>query len=406
MSLDIGVRLVRAGVITRVQLAETLTGDAIHSGGSLVRRLMQQDVSPQAIAELLESEGFAPRVSMAEITRADPNLIAMVPAKLAYGLRALPIEQAERDVKVAMSDPSDRHAVRDLEHVLSARVQPLVAFEQDVATALEHWYPAVPEDLLGEGFTYRGSGPGASLAAMGETHARTQSRQSFPHASVFSGRETGSYDVRQSSNPRTSEESWMGPLADAKDPLGETQRYHRQRKSTRPARGTNSLLGDPEVQQRPAALGSTLDRIRASASAHEVAQLVSDAVRSVARCCVFLRYQHGGFVGWAGSNEDMSADFVNSIHISPEEKSTFQRVLVKGKRYIGPLGMSPVDVTFGQNIRGGTGIVVIEPIIVKKRLIAMVCADEVRFSDVGKQRVEVLTKAATEAFERLLRRKD
>jgi type IV pilus assembly protein PilB len=71
----------------------------------------------------------------------DPEVIGIVPAKLARMHRVVPVNRAGELLIVAMSDPSNIDAIDDLTVHTKLSIEIVVASEDAIAAALHRYYP-------------------------------------------------------------------------------------------------------------------------------------------------------------------------------------------------------------------------------------------------------------------------
>jgi general secretion pathway protein E/type IV pilus assembly protein PilB len=72
----------------------------------------------------------------------EDDVIAIIPRHIAKKYRAVPIFKSDGKVAVAIADPSDINTIDSLTHLLGAEVDPKVASEEDIETALNKYYGA------------------------------------------------------------------------------------------------------------------------------------------------------------------------------------------------------------------------------------------------------------------------
>jgi len=70
----------------------------------------------------------------------DEEVIALVPRDIAKKYRVIPVFKSEGKVGVAIADPSDLNTLDTLQHLLHAEIEPRVASEPDIETALNKYY--------------------------------------------------------------------------------------------------------------------------------------------------------------------------------------------------------------------------------------------------------------------------
>jgi len=70
----------------------------------------------------------------------DDEVIALVPRDIAKKYRVIPVFKGEGKVGIAIADPSDLNTLDTLQHLLHAEIEPRVASEPDIETALAKYY--------------------------------------------------------------------------------------------------------------------------------------------------------------------------------------------------------------------------------------------------------------------------
>ena len=132
--------LVEAGVIDRTQLNEALRHQA-HAGGRLGSNLVELGfIDERTLATFLSKQLSIPAVTAASIDRIKPQVLEYLSAAVAERLRALPIREDAGKLWVAMTDPTDKHAIAELEKLVRLPVRPMVSPELLMQYALEKHY--------------------------------------------------------------------------------------------------------------------------------------------------------------------------------------------------------------------------------------------------------------------------
>jgi hypothetical protein len=143
MADDLGSRLLRSGLVTRDQLAESLARAAEH-GGALIEALAARGVPEDALAGFFVAEGFGPMTEPRELDAVTAATARRLPARMAVDLVALPVRATPAGLVVAMAAPSDRHAVREIARAIGGSVLPVVACVGPLRSAIERAYPDGP----------------------------------------------------------------------------------------------------------------------------------------------------------------------------------------------------------------------------------------------------------------------
>ncbi len=135
MSEDLGARLVRAGLATRDQLAAALAAGPV-GGGLLVARLIAHGVSEDDVVGMLLSEGHGPVLEMHELLQASSPVVDRIPVEMRRAFLAMPVRPEAQGLLVGMADPTDRHALREIQHLIHGKIVARVTRVSDIASVL------------------------------------------------------------------------------------------------------------------------------------------------------------------------------------------------------------------------------------------------------------------------------
>lgn len=149
MADDAGALLVRAGLITASALDAARARQA-QDGGTVGEHLVVAGmVTDERLTEFYRTRLLVPQVHPNTLARLDPTVVGLLPADLAAELRAVPVAiDKDGNLVVAMSDPSDRHAVDEIGFFTGKFVVRAVATQMQVAWCLAQYYDCLTE--LGE----------------------------------------------------------------------------------------------------------------------------------------------------------------------------------------------------------------------------------------------------------------
>ena len=132
----LGQILLEKKLITPAQLEEALKlqKEKKERLGDLLTGLRY--VSKEALLEVLSIELNTPSVNLSRL-RVPPDVIALVPKRIAeyYGL--VPVSNEGGKLSVAMSDSLNVNAVDDLRRATSLTIHPLLAADKDIKEAIE-----------------------------------------------------------------------------------------------------------------------------------------------------------------------------------------------------------------------------------------------------------------------------
>jgi hypothetical protein len=156
---DAGALLVRSGLVTssalddarmRITTEGGTVGEALVAAGA---------VDDEALTDFYRQRLLVPRVNPNSLARLPMSVVTSIPADLAVELRAIPVGLAgDGTLTVAMSDPSDRHAVDEIASRTGAYVVRAVATQMQIAWCLANYYghvTALGQRLLQEEPTAR-----------------------------------------------------------------------------------------------------------------------------------------------------------------------------------------------------------------------------------------------------------
>ena len=135
----IGQLLIKKKLITKEQLDEALKlqKEKKERLGELLVNLGY--LSKDALLEVLSVELNVPWVHLTR-TKMEPEIVRLVPKKMAERYCLIPVSLSEKTLSVAMSDPVNMDALDDLRHATRMTIRPLLAIDKDVRDAIEQHY--------------------------------------------------------------------------------------------------------------------------------------------------------------------------------------------------------------------------------------------------------------------------
>lgn len=143
----LGDRLVKSGVITPDQLDRALQKHTT-SGEKLGQTLMDLGyVHPDIMMQALCEDAGIPYIPLAR-TMTAPDAVALISAPVARRYNAVPLQQDNGRLLVAMADPFDMEAVTALERAAGRPIKIAAAPKEDIATLLRLAYAAPGERPL------------------------------------------------------------------------------------------------------------------------------------------------------------------------------------------------------------------------------------------------------------------
>src|SRR5262245_43618006 len=146
---DAGALLVRSGLVTSSAL-DTARARVADHGGTLGEQLVSEgSIDDDKLTNFYKQRLLVPQVNPNSLARLPAKVVAVIPSEMAIELRAIPVSlDNDNNLTVAMSDPSDRHAVDEIAFFTGSYVVRAVATQMQIAWCLAHYYGHVTE--LGE----------------------------------------------------------------------------------------------------------------------------------------------------------------------------------------------------------------------------------------------------------------
>ncbi|NQT95313.1 MAG: Flp pilus assembly complex ATPase component TadA [Candidatus Omnitrophica bacterium] len=126
-------------LITEEQLKQVL---AIHKkeGGNLANIIVKEGlVKEQDLIVLLSSSLNLPVLSLSRF-KIDPELIKLIPEKLAKQYRLIPVSAMGNNLTVCMADPLNIFAIDDIKALTSYNIEPVISTEKEIAEAIHNYY--------------------------------------------------------------------------------------------------------------------------------------------------------------------------------------------------------------------------------------------------------------------------
>ena len=149
----LGELLVRKNVISLEQL-RTAQDSQKTGGGALGYNLAKLGiVSDEKVTEFLSQQYRVPAINLADF-EIDPEVAKLVSKEVALKHKVIPVSRAGSSLIVAMSDPTNLHAIDDIKFLTGYNVEPVVSSETSILESIENLYesPTVSYEDVMEGF--------------------------------------------------------------------------------------------------------------------------------------------------------------------------------------------------------------------------------------------------------------
>jgi type IV pilus assembly protein PilB len=131
--------LLQTGLINHVQLATAL-GRQREAGEKLGSTLVQLGfVTEDAVLQCLSQQLQFSNVDF-RLMKIPESVLGCVPVDTAKRFTVMPVAVQRGRVVLAMSDPGNLDVVKEIEFQIGAGVQPVVATQQSIRQAIDHYY--------------------------------------------------------------------------------------------------------------------------------------------------------------------------------------------------------------------------------------------------------------------------
>src|SRR6186713_284612 len=139
----LGELLVREKLISLQQLKQAQT-DQAKSGRNLSYTLAKLGyISDGEITDFLSAQYRLPAVNLEEYD-IEEDVIKLVAKDVCEKHRVIPVSRSGSSLIVAMADPTNLHAIDDIKFLTGYNVEPVVASETAIQTAVDRYYSAGP----------------------------------------------------------------------------------------------------------------------------------------------------------------------------------------------------------------------------------------------------------------------
>lgn len=151
--MKLGQMLVKAGVITREQLESALNAQR-DQGGRLGLNLVRMNlINEEDLNNYLSRQIRIEAINIDKM-KIEPEVLQLIPAKLAIRYEVIPVERLGKTLVVAMADPHNLFTIDDLRFSLGMEIEPHICASSMIQRALDRIYRqedaiiAVSEDKL------------------------------------------------------------------------------------------------------------------------------------------------------------------------------------------------------------------------------------------------------------------
>jgi hypothetical protein len=390
-----GPLLIRAGLITNAQLKDALAQQK-KTGAKLAEYLVAARVLDEdRLCNFYRERLLVPRVGRAELEKVLPKVLSLITADMASEFRVVPIEvDRDKNLALAMIDPSDTHAVDEIGFFTQLSVFRVVAPPTAIAWALQRYYN-IASPLAGDDNAITISRPKAKRAAV--IVEEPPKRRAEIVESIYD------------------EDT---PLP-APVPFDQTGRVSLVVEAQRPPEAIAPTVELPPLPQPPtepeplpemasipapeadAALGPALAALESAGDRDAVASALVGYLGTLCRRAAFFVVKKGELAGWHGSGLGVYADSLRSAVLSLDVPSTFRDVVQTRLPFRGPVSDAPSRDFLIDGLSWAPTEMLAIPIVVRDRVVGILYGDD-RLHTLPDEHLAQLARAAQVALERAL----
>jgi hypothetical protein len=385
-----GALLLRMGVLRPADLAAA-TALQDRDGGSFGECLVRLGlVDEEQLADFYESRLMITRIADHRLVDVHKNVLALVTADMAAEFRVLPITLDGDGLVLAMADPTDNHAVDEVAFFADRFVVRVVATESAIRDGIErHYGVRFTSPRAADRASTRVANPQSSSPRPGPSTEASQTRAPNPSPPPPEPK-----SAKQPSKPSKEalEEQIVlltkvkyadaTPLPMPVPPPDDYQPDYLPQndepilltnpKATRPERKrSDTLPGFAQITVPDPPLA----RLRAAQHRDEIAAAVLDYIALMMRRGAFFVMKKSILIGHDARGADLDSSSVRKLVINVEAPSLFRDVIASRLPYRGPLPETPANRAFAHALGGVSTEVLVMPIAVRDRVIAVLFAD-------------------------------
>jgi hypothetical protein len=387
-----GALLLRMGVLRPGDLAAA-TALQERDGGSFGECLVRLGfLDEEQLAEFYKSRLMITRVPDHRLVDIHKNVLALVPADMAAEFRVIPIDLDGDGLVLAMADPTDNHAVDEIAFFADRFIVRVVACESAIRDAIErHYGVRFTSPRAADRLTPRVAQPaptGDKAPKKGPATEAPHDRQPNTSPPPSSQAKTA---VGKPSREAIEDQIVLltkVKYADATPlpmPVPPPDDYQPEflPQEDEPILLTNPKESPPERKRSDTLPGFAqitvpdppLARLRAAQHRDEIAAAVLDYVALMMRRGAFFVMKKSILIGHDARGADMDPSTVRKLVINVEAPSLFRDVIASRLPYRGPLPETPANRAFAYALGGVSQEVLVMPIAVRDRIIAVLFAD-------------------------------
>lgn len=146
---QLGELLIQEGLVTQEQLQKALAEQGQNGTRVGFNVVSLGFVTEADLTRILARQYRVSAVDLSQI-EVDPRIVKLVPAEFAAKHLVIPLRRVGRTLTVAMAEPTDLTVIDDLKFITRFDIEPVVASEFALRSAIEAYYAVAGGDRLGE----------------------------------------------------------------------------------------------------------------------------------------------------------------------------------------------------------------------------------------------------------------
>lgn len=387
-----GALLLRMGVLRPADLAAA-TALQERDGGSFGECLVRLGfVDEEQLAEFYKSRLMITRVPDHRLVDVHKNILQLVPADMAAEFRVLPVDLDGDGLVLAMADPTDNHAVDEVAFFADRFVVRVVATESAIRDGIERHYgvrftsPRAAERVSARVAHPQPTGVATRPGPMTEAPPDRAPNPSPPppEAKSAPAAPKPSKEVLEEQIVLLTKVKYADatPLPMPVPPPDDYQPEYLPEEDE-PILLTTPKAAPPERKRSDTLPGFAqitvpdppLARLRAATHRDEIATAILDYVALMMRRAAFFVMKKSILIGHDARGTDLDPSTVRKLVINVEAPSLFRDVIASRLPYRGPLPETPANRAFAHALGGVSSEVLVMPIAVRDRVIAVLFAD-------------------------------
>lgn len=381
-----GPLLYRAGLITQDQHHAALAALALTPGRTLVEQLVASGaVDENRLCRFFHDRLLVPIIGAEELARVSRRALRVLPGDMAAEFRCVPIRiDAHRNLALAMADPSDTHAVDEVQFITGMTVFRVAAPASAIAWAIFDLYGVTTPlaEAPADGATVPLETKKAAEAEAESTPAPRA--RTLPPAEVVE-------DVYSEDTP-------IPAPVPFDQTTGRVVLIDPRSLAERLAQMERKPEADPVAET---ALREAVLALEVAGTREAVAGALVTFMKKLCRRAAFFVVRRGELAGWLGQGQGIRATPLRETLLRLDRPSTFRDIVQTRLPYRGPVSDPPSRDFLIEGLGWAPTEMLAIPLAVRERVVGILYGDETLHT-VPDELLVSLARAAELALERAL----